>query len=137
MKATYTFVYNRKNKLNKQGEALVQIQVYYNKERKYLSTGIYLKPNEWDNRRNEVNRHHPECDVLNEELQAHVENLKTYERNEFQVGRSLALSALTLENFNASSPGLSFTEYWQQGIENNNQLEFRYETCPPLSSQAL
>jgi hypothetical protein len=63
MKATYTFVYNRKNKVNKQGEALVQMQVYYNKERKYLSTGIYLKPNEWDAKRNEVNKNHPECEA--------------------------------------------------------------------------
>ncbi len=124
MKATYTFVYNRKNKLNKQGQALVQIQVYYNKERKYLSTGIYLKPNEWDARRNEVSKHNPECDVLNQELQEHVENLKAHERSENQAGRPIVLSNLTLENFKASNPGLSFTEFWRVGIETNNQLEY-------------
>ena len=124
MKATYTFVFNRKNKLNKQGEALVQIQVYYQQERKYLSTGIYLKPNEWDARRNEVSKNKPECDALNKELQEHIENLKAHERKENQAGRPLLLSSLTLDNFNASNPGLSFTEFWQVGIETNNQLEY-------------
>lgn len=76
MKPTYTFLYNRKNTLNKKGEALVQIQVYANKERKFLSTAIYLKPNEWDVRRNEVPKNHPESDLLNQELQTHLENLK-------------------------------------------------------------
>ena len=124
MKATYTFVYNRKNKLNKQGEALVQIQVYYQQERKYLSTGIYLKPNEWDARRNEVSKNNPECDALNKELQEHIENLKAHERKENQAGRPLVLSSLTLDNFNVANPGLSFTEFWQVGIETNNQLEY-------------
>ena len=38
MKAIYSLIHNRKNKLNKNGEALVQIYVYSNKDRKILST---------------------------------------------------------------------------------------------------
>ena len=48
MKARYKFYYNRKNKLNKRGEALVQLEVYLKGKRKYLSTNIYLKPDQWD-----------------------------------------------------------------------------------------
>ncbi|WP_040665134.1 Arm DNA-binding domain-containing protein, partial [Nafulsella turpanensis] len=80
MKALYTFVYNRKNKLNKDGEALVQIQVYYQQKRKWISTGIYLKPKEWDERRSEVSYHHPRADELNEELQEYLGQLRTHER---------------------------------------------------------
>ena len=79
MKALYTFVYNRKNKLNKSGEALVQIKVYVNRENKYLSTNFYLKPKEWDEKRSEVSKHHPKADELNQELQEHIEKLKTFE----------------------------------------------------------
>ena len=87
MKATYTPVYNRKNKLNKQGKALVQIQIYYKQERKWLSTNIYLAPKEWDVKRLEISQYHPEADELNKELQEHIEKLKMHERNEAKAGR--------------------------------------------------
>jgi len=54
MKAQYRFIYNRKNQLNKEGKALVQIEVYLNAKRKFLSTGVYLAPNEWNENRSEV-----------------------------------------------------------------------------------
>jgi hypothetical protein len=92
MKATYTLVYNRKNQLNKQGKALVQIQVYYNKKRKWLGTNVYLTPKEWDAKRMKVATSHPQCDELNKELQAHIERLQTFERNEAKAGRALNLS---------------------------------------------
>lgn len=41
-----SLVYNRKNKLNKNGEALIQICCYQNGKRTYLSTEIYIRPNE-------------------------------------------------------------------------------------------
>lgn len=126
MKALYTLVYNRKNKLNKDGEALVQIRVYYKRENKYLSTGIYLLPKQWDPKRNEVSQHHPEADELNRELQAHIEKLKTHERNEAKAGRPLVLSTLSLDNLQLATPTLSFTEFWHTWVETDNQLE--YET---------
>jgi hypothetical protein len=126
MKATYTLVHNRKSKLNKQGKALVQIQIYFNQERKWLSTNIYLSPKEWDAKRNEVSQHHPEADELNRELQAHIEKLKIHERNEAKVGRPLTLSSLSLDNLKDHVQGISFTEFWHTWVETDNQLE--YET---------
>jgi integrase len=57
-------------------------------------------------------------------LQTYIENLKSYVRAKFKAGRPLILASISLEKYNASSPCLSFTGYWQLGIENNNQLEF-------------
>ena len=45
---TINFIYNRKNKLNKDGKALLQVRISENLQKRYISTGIYLKPNEWD-----------------------------------------------------------------------------------------
>ncbi|QZT37454.1 hypothetical protein K5X82_00835 [Halosquirtibacter xylanolyticus] len=51
MKAKYSYVYNRRNKLNKQGTALVQICVYFkSRQRVYISTGIYIRPEEWSDK---------------------------------------------------------------------------------------
>jgi len=47
----YRFVFNRKNKLNKNGQALIQLETYLNGKRKYFSTGIYITPDQWDKKK--------------------------------------------------------------------------------------
>lgn len=49
-KIVYNLVYNRKGSLNKKGTALVQIEAYQGKRKKYFSTKVYLKPEQWDNK---------------------------------------------------------------------------------------
>ena len=43
-KIIYNLVFNRKKSLNKKGMALVQIEAYLNRKKKYFSTKVYLKP---------------------------------------------------------------------------------------------
>lgn len=50
-KIVYNLVYNRKGSLNKKGTALVQIEAYQGKRKKYFSTKVYLKPEQWDNKK--------------------------------------------------------------------------------------
>ena len=47
-KITYNLVYNRKKSLNKRGLALVQVEAYLNGKKKYFSTKVYLRPEQWD-----------------------------------------------------------------------------------------
>ena len=47
----YRLVYNRRNKFNKDGKALIQIETYLGKKKRYFSTGIYIYPEEWDDKR--------------------------------------------------------------------------------------
>lgn len=47
-KIIYNLVFNRKKSLNKKGMALVQIEAYLNRKKKYFSTKVYLKPEQWD-----------------------------------------------------------------------------------------
>ncbi len=44
----FRFIYNRKGQLNKDGKALVQLEIYQDRKRKFFSTGIYLTPKQWD-----------------------------------------------------------------------------------------
>lgn len=44
---TFSLVFNRKNKLNKDGKALIQIRAYRNGKSIYFSTGVYIKPRQW------------------------------------------------------------------------------------------
>lgn len=47
-KIRYRLVYNRKHRLNRNGQALVQIECLLNQQRTYFSTKIYLRPEDWD-----------------------------------------------------------------------------------------
>ena len=65
-KARYKPIHNRKGKLNSKGEALVQIEAYFTGKRKYISTGIYVTPNQWDNKQWVIN--HPNHEKSNNRL---------------------------------------------------------------------
>mgnify|MGYP001079373054 CR=1 FL=1 len=61
-KITYNLVYNRKKCLNRRGQALVQVEAYLKGKKKYFSTKVYLKPEQWDNKKLIV-KNHPNADV--------------------------------------------------------------------------
>jgi len=63
-KIRYRFVFNRKNRLNDRGEALVQIEALLNKKKSYFSTNIYLQPSSW-HKRKQIVVNHPHADDLN------------------------------------------------------------------------
>ena len=63
-KIRYRLVYNRKNTLNNQGTALVQIEALLNRRKMYVSTNLYLTPNCWDKSKAQV-VNHPHADMLN------------------------------------------------------------------------
>lgn len=53
-KVTFRVIFNRTNKLDRNGKAQVLIEAYQNGKRRYFKTGIRLTPNDWDKRKNEV-----------------------------------------------------------------------------------
>ena len=55
-KISYSLVFNRKKKLNKKGMALVQVEAYLNRRKMYFSTRVYLKPEQWDVKREVVSK---------------------------------------------------------------------------------
>ena len=63
-KIRYRLVFNRKNELNKNGMALVQVEASLNKRKVYMTTNIYLKPEWWDKEHKEV-VNHPQAEGLN------------------------------------------------------------------------
>ena len=86
-KIVYKLVYNRKKILNRKGEALVQVEAYLNRRKKYFSTHIYLKPEQWDARKERV-RKHPNAEALNRQLYAFRADMEKKELPEL-LGRSI------------------------------------------------
>ena len=63
-KIRYRLVYNRRNILNSQGCALVQIEAKLNQRNIYMTTNIYLQPQHWDKQSAQVVGH-PNATDLN------------------------------------------------------------------------
>ena len=63
-KIRYRLVYNRKNTLNKQGTALVQVEAKLNQRNIYLTTNLYLRPEHWSKDYAQV-VNHPQAVELN------------------------------------------------------------------------
>jgi integrase len=51
--------------LNKDGTAIVQLEIYKNRERKYISTGVIVDPGSWDDKNSKVTKSHPRAEEYN------------------------------------------------------------------------
>ncbi len=80
-----------------------------NRKRKYFSTGIKIKPTEWDKKKNIINRKHPKYIDYNFILQAQLKQLQERELEFLKNGKDITLQDLSVnENFDFS---LQFEKY--------------------------
>lgn len=92
-KVIYNLVFNRKKQLNAEGKALIQVEAYLNKQKKYFSTKVYVKPCQWDSKRRTV-KNHPNVDALNQYLTDYVSRLEKVELDMLQSGKIFELKEL-------------------------------------------
>ena len=114
-KIVYKLVYNRKKALNRRGMALVQVEAYQGGQKRYFSTHVYLKPEQWDVRRKMV-RNHPNAEALNRRLHSLVADLEHREMLLWQQGRRIS-PALLKEQAATSVDGQSFTDFMKREVE--------------------
>ncbi|MBL0047500.1 MAG: site-specific integrase [Bacteroidetes bacterium] len=120
MKATFTPVFNRKKKLNANEKALVEIRMYQNRTRRFISTGILIKPEHWDSKNQEVNKKHPDAGLLNFQI---GDLIHKYEKA--QVAQSLkdkSFSIKSVGNKKTISHNGSFSEFMSHEIKANKLL---------------
>lgn len=117
-KIIYNLVYNRKKCLNKKGMALVQVETYLGRKKKYFSTKVYLKPEQWDNKKLIV-KNHPNADALNRLIYEFVATIEKKELELWQQGKRISLellkNALTTQENNSS-----FISFFRQEVMNSS-----------------
>lgn len=117
-KIIYNLVYNRKKCLNKKGMALVQVETYLGRKKKYFSTKVYLKPEQWDNKKLFV-KNHPNADALNRLIYEFVATIEKKELELWQQGKRISLellkNALTTQENNSS-----FISFFRQEVMNSS-----------------
>lgn len=113
----FRVVFNRKNKLNARGEALIQVEAYLDGRRRYFSTLLYVTPKEFnDNPRH--NRYLKDTDQ-------NIVIIKTIiELREFEMKYRAINGTFTLKDFDLMGSKIqpnqypTFTEFFEAEVEN-------------------
>lgn len=133
-KVIYNLVFNRKKQLNSEGKALIQVEAYLNKQKKYFSTKVYVKPFQWDAKRKAV-KNHPNMESLNQYLTNFIAELEQVELEVAHSGKEFSLSDLK-EKPDAGQT--SFSLFMKNEITQSNlkqsTLKNHFSTLQVLSS---
>jgi len=119
MNATYKLIYNRKDKLNAEGKALLQLRVYLNRTQKYFSTGFYLKPHEWNGEKIIKN---PAALRMNKQLRDLVSGLADYELQVKQEGKVFGFGHV--KQFMKGSTEMEFIKFCRNQLEENKRIKY-------------
>ena len=121
-KIRYRLVWNRKNTLNRQGCALVQIEAKLNKRNVYFSTKVYLKPEHWDKTRAQVVVH-PHSTELNALLFEQIIYLQGVELSFWKRGLQPTLFLLRESVARKAPVDITFTEFARKSIANSDKRD--------------
>lgn len=120
-KIIYSIIYNRKKCLNKKGLALVQVEAYLNRKKKYFSTKVYLKPDQWDAKR-QIVKNHPNADALNQLIYEFQAAIERKELELWQQGKCVSLGLLKEALVHPKNEDL-FIPFFRQEIDNSSLKE--------------
>lgn len=98
----------RESKKKKDGTAPVWIRITANRKSRYISTGVYIEPKYWNNKKQQVRASHPIAPALNASLKE--AGLKVHEQ-------ALDTPSATAVKNSIKGGGGSFTGYFEQFIE--------------------
>ena len=105
----------------KKGMALVQVEAYLDRKKKYFSTKVYLKPEQWDNKKLIV-KNHPNADALNRLIYEFMAMIEKKSLELWQQGRRISLELLK-DVLSTSENKTAFIPFFRQEIANSTLKE--------------
>ena len=95
MKVNIRLVFNRYKKLNKNGEAPIYIEVSFNRDkRKPINTKIHIAPNQWNDKKKEINNKYSAYIETNLYIRKMVDEILQYEASLLNSGKILTPNLL-------------------------------------------
>ena len=119
-KILYSLVFNRKGQLLKDGTAQIHICAYRNGKRKYIKTGIRIRPEQWDKKRKRIKSNVPNFMIKNEYLKKSIKEIEQYELDRLVKGESISLDELKKAADKTSRHSL--TDFMKNEIIHNNSI---------------
>jgi len=117
-KIRYRLCFNRANRLNRQGEGLVQIEMEMQGRRRYLSTHVYVRPEQWL-RGMVVN--HPLSDGLNYMLQRQRMEVERVELEFIKRGVQVSLWQMQEAIRQHLSPSATLYDFGREMVQNSDR----------------
>lgn len=121
--AKIRLIYNRKNTLNKYGKAPIEIRIAKKKTTKYISTKVFISPDEWDEKKQRINNRNPHNIKLNLFLYKKIEELEGFEYR--SIASEEYVDAKMIQNFGTGqirNKDMLFRDWARKVLENNNTI---------------
>jgi site-specific recombinase XerD len=119
--ADYSLRFNRRNKLDKDGKASIEVKIYLNGKATNHSTGIRIKPEEWNEEKKR-----PKDNFLNRNCETLIQDLKTFEVNIRSAKGQFRLSDFQYQHAPEPLPqpkNVSFTKFYADQLEAEKALK--------------
>jgi len=113
----YKLIYNRKNKLNSDGKAVIQLRITFDRVSQFFSTEIYLKPDEWNENKKEVTNKCKQSNEYNLYLKLFLKKCEDFEND--LIKKSIEFSFQLLdETFSNKKETSNFISFMWKEFEN-------------------
>lgn len=122
-KVKFSIVYNRKGVLLKDGTAPISICVNLDGKRKYISTEIRLKPDQWDKKKSRIKPSTPNYQQIKKYLNDIIEKLEKCEMETAAKGFQLTFEKLS-DSINPKSENTDFILFVENYIKNDRTRDF-------------
>lgn len=121
-KSKYRLIFNRRNQLNKHGEGLITLEIYFDRDiRRFINTGIYVKPEHWDKKDKQINVYHSNSLDLNTYIRSLIDRIEAYEIHLLKANKKFtpeSLDNLLLQEDN----NIPFADYCTRVVERDRDL---------------
>lgn len=123
-KICFNLVFNREKNLNDNGTAMVEIEAVQVSHKVYLPTYVFLKPGQWNVKKQEVMPSHPNHELLNRFLQECILKLEWKELQMWKNDTPLTLKQLIKpDNDELKGKDLSFTSFCNEYIKTSRKRD--------------
>ncbi len=99
--------------------ALVQIEAYLQRKKKYFSTKVYLRPDQWDNKKRLV-KNHPNAEALNRMMYERIAAIEKEELALWQQGKPISLDILKDALTTTVEDSGSFLSFYKKEVESSS-----------------
>lgn len=117
---TTRLIFDRKNTATSNKTALVQIEIMYERKRKYVTTGVKVYKDQWDDKYGVINR--TDMDVLNRRISDAKTNIDGYVNMVLKNNGSFSLDALERLMAAEQEKKISFIEWAEEKIESRKDI---------------
>lgn len=130
-KIRYRLVWNHANRLNRQGEGLVEMEARQGRRRRYFSTNTYLRPENWQHG---VVVGTPDDSMRNYVLRQQLWQLEQVELEFLRRGKAVSLPLLADSYRNGTTPAARVEDFITQMLQDGNRKEMTLQNYRSLRS---